>query len=270
MAGISSDSLATALAELEPRLTGATPALAQELFEVLSVLDSSAGLRRALTDPARPAADKLGLLSSLLKGKVSAEAESIVSSLVAERWSDARSLGDALERVAATVAIAVAENAAQSKGLEELERTLFEFSQVVGSNHEVQRALTSPEATAEAKRTLALKLVPGAGEAATVLISQAVTSPRGLQPAKLVDRFAALAAARQNRWIAAVSTSRPLSAEQQTRLKAGLDRLYGRELNLNASVDPSLIGGIRVRVGDEVVDASLVTRLGELHRQLVG
>jgi F-type H+-transporting ATPase subunit delta len=112
--------------------------------------------------------------------------------------------------------------------------------------------------------------VPGASEEAKVLIAQAVTQPRGIKPTRLVERFAELAAKRQQRWIATVSVTRPLTQTQLARLQAGLNALYGRELKVNVNVDPALIGGIRVQVGDEVLDASVVTRLGELQRQLAG
>jgi F-type H+-transporting ATPase subunit delta len=85
-----------------------------------------------------------------------------------------------------------------------------------------------------------------------------------------VARFAELAAKRQQRWIATVSVTRPLTETQFSRLQAGLNSLYGRELKVNINVDPALIGGIRVQVGDEVLDASVVSRLGQLHRQLAG
>lgn len=112
--------------------------------------------------------------------------------------------------------------------------------------------------------------MPGASEEAQLLIRQAVVAPRGVKPAKLVERFAELAAKRQERWIATVEVTRPLTEEQQARLQAGLNALYGRELKVNTVVDPELIGGIRVKVGDEVVDASVLTKLGELRRKLAG
>ena len=113
-------------------------------------------------------------------------------------------------------------------------------------------------------------MVPGASEEAKVLIGQAVSQPRGIKATRLVARFAELAAKRQQRWIATVSVTRPMTATQAGRLQAGLNSLYGRELKINVKVDPLLIGGIRVQVGDEVLDASVITRLGELQRQLAG
>ena len=275
MAGVSSESLATALTALEAKLPTASLQLAKELFGILGMVDSSAGLRRALTDPSRNGDEKSALVRQLVGGKVSADAAEIASGLASLRWATARDIGDALETLAATVVISVAENksavsASGITGLEELENDLFSFNQAVASNHEVQRALSEPQASASAKTTLAEKLVPGISEEAKVLVSQAVTQPRGIKATRLVERFAELAAKRQQRWIAPVSVTRPLTQAQLERLQAGLNAMYGRELKVNVNVDPALIGGIRVQVGDEVLDASVLTRLGELQRQLAG
>jgi len=97
-----------------------------------------------------------------------------------------------------------------------------------------------------------------------------VAQPRGIKATKLVSRFAELAAKRQRRWIATVNVTRPLTETQASRLQQGLNSLYGRELKVNVNVDPTLIGGIRVQVGDEVVDASVLARLNDLQRQLAG
>jgi F-type H+-transporting ATPase subunit delta len=275
MAGVSSESLATALAGLEAKLPTASLQLAKELFGILGMVDSSAGLRRALTDPSRNGDEKSALVRQLVGGKVSADAAEIAGGLAGSRWATARDIGDALETLAATVVISVAENksavsASGISGLEELENDLFSFNQAVASRHEVQRALSEPQASAAAKATLAERLVPGVSEEAKVLIAQAVTHPRGLKVTKLVGRFAELAAKRQQRWIATVSVTRPLTETQVGRLQAGLNALYGRELKVNMNVDPALIGGIRIQVGDEVVDASVAARLGQLQRQLAG
>ncbi|WP_285240771.1 F0F1 ATP synthase subunit delta [Pseudarthrobacter sp. MEB009] len=275
MAGVSSESLATALAGLEAKLPTASLQLAKELFGILGTVDSSAGLRRALTDPSRSGDEKSALVRQLVGGKVSADAADVAAGLASSRWAAARDIGDALETLAATVVISVAENksavsASGISGLEELENDLFSFNQTVASNHEVQRALSEPQASAAAKATLVERLVPGASEEAKILIKQAVTQPRGVKPSRLVGRFAELAAKRQQRWIATVSVTQPLSNTQLDRLQAGLNAMYGRELKVNLTVVPALIGGIRVQVGDEVLDASVLTRLGSLQRQLAG
>jgi len=267
MAGVSSESRTAARLELEAKLPFASLSLAEDLFGILSMLDSSAGLRRALTDPAREGKDKAALLSQLVRGKVSSDAESIAAGLASSRWASPRDIGDALESLAATVAIAVAENRGRTE-LDELENDLFKFTRLVEGNHGLQRALAEPQAGAEAKAALALKLVPSASEEAKALIRQAVTHPRGLKPTDLIERFVELVAERQQRWIAKVSVTRPLTAAQIDRLQVGLNRLYGRDLKLSFTIDPTLIGGIRVKVGDEVVDASVVTRLSELRRNL--
>lgn len=273
MAGISSGSLAAALMALEAKLPAASLQLAKELFGILGTVDSSAGLRRALTDPSRSGDEKSALVKQLVGGKVSTDALEIVDGLARSRWASARDIGDALETLAATVVIAVAENksavsASGITGLEQLENDLFAFNQAVGSSHEAQRALSEPQASAAAKITLAGRLVSGASEEAMILIAQAVSHPRGIKATKLVSRFAELAAKRQQRWIATVGVTRPLTEMQAKRLEAGLNSLYGRKLKVNVTVDSGLIGGIRVQVGDEVVDASVVARLGQLHRQL--
>src|SRR6478735_2285628 len=275
MAGVSSESLATALAALEAKLPTASLQLAKELFGILGMVDSSAGLRRALTDPSRSGDEKSALVRQLVGGKVSADAAEIASGLASSRWASARDIGDALETLAATVVIAVAENksavsASGITGLEELENDLFSFNQAVAASHEVQRALSEPQASGTAKTVLSERLVPSASEEAKVLIGQAVTQPRGIKATRLVSRFAELAAKRQRRWIATVSVTRPLTETQASRLQQGMNSLYGRELKVNVKVDPMLIGGIRVQVGDEVLDASVLTRLNELQRQLAG
>ena len=81
MAGVSSESLTTALVALEAKLPFASLQLAKELFGILGTVDSSAGLRRALTDPSRSGDEKSALIKQLFSGKVSADAVDIASGL---------------------------------------------------------------------------------------------------------------------------------------------------------------------------------------------
>ncbi|MBO0707152.1 MAG: F0F1 ATP synthase subunit delta [Candidatus Dormibacteraeota bacterium] len=69
--------------------------------------------------------------------------------------------------------------------------------------------------------------------------------------------------------VRAVATSAvPLSDEDRERLVADLSRRFQREVRLQTRVDPSILGGLVVQVGDQVIDASVQTRLQQLRRQL--
>ena len=61
-----------------------------------------------------------------------------------------------------------------------------------------------------------------------------------------------------------------LSAAQRTRLASILTSAYGLDIQINATVDPEVLGGIRVQVGAEVVDGTVLARLDDARRRLVG
>jgi F-type H+-transporting ATPase subunit delta len=83
---------------------------------------------------------------------------------------------------------------------------------------------------------------------------------------ELVDQ----AAQRQQKIVAIVKTAIPLTAEQTTRLVGSLSRIYGREVSAHIEIEPSIVGGIRVQVGDEVIDGSVAGRLEALRRRMAG
>jgi F-type H+-transporting ATPase subunit delta len=59
-----------------------------------------------------------------------------------------------------------------------------------------------------------------------------------------------------------------LSEEQSQRLRAALGRIHHRDVQLNVTVDPAIVGGLEVRVGDEVIDGTLSTRIEAARRRL--
>ncbi|GAA3296195.1 hypothetical protein GCM10020295_25320 [Streptomyces cinereospinus] len=68
--------------------------------------------------------------------------------------------------------------------------------------------------------------------------------------------------------VAVVTSAVPLSDGQKQRLGAALAKLYGRRMHLNLDVDPAVLGGIRVQVGDEVINGSLADRIEDAGRRL--
>ncbi len=102
------------------------------------------------------------------------------------------------------------------------------------------------------------------------LLEIAVTRPRGRSLETAIQDLLDLAAERRSRYVAQVRVARPLDADQEARLQASLARIYGREVQLQVDVDPTVLGGIEVRVGDEVIDGTVSRRLHDVRRSLAG
>jgi F-type H+-transporting ATPase subunit delta len=97
-----------------------------------------------------------------------------------------------------------------------------------------------------------------------------VAHPRGRSLENGLETLARLAAERRNRLVAVVTSAVPLSDVQRDRLARSLAKLYGKELHLNLDVDPDVLGGIRVQIGDEVINGSLADRIDEVSRRMAG
>ncbi len=252
------------------RWTGsASPALARELFAVLAVLDENGPVRRALVDPSYEEKQRARVVERLFRDKISPVAVEIVAAMTGRRWSDDREFTDGLEHAGVVLTAASAENRDGLEGLDQLVDQLIAFKGVLDGSHDLQRALSDPRAGVEAKTGLARRLSSGASEETQLLLEQAVLSPRGILVGRLVERFAETVAARRQQWIAHVTASRPLSDEQRAHLQQRLNMLYDKELKLTVDVDPALLGGLKVRVGEEVIDGTVGARLEAL-RQRIG
>jgi F-type H+-transporting ATPase subunit delta len=270
MRGASRASLAKASDQLAAAATNKATAdtLGDELFAVARLLDSEHSLRRALTDPAREPEAKAGLIRSLLTGKVSAATLDLMSGLVSDRWSVPRDLADAAEELAARAVVISADKAGK---LDDLEDELFRFGRVVAGQPDLRAALADPFLPAERKSGLIHALLDGkVTSAAERLIIQAALEPRGRTLDTSLEAYAKLAAERRQRVVAVVRVATTLTQRQQDRLAAALAAIYGHDVHLNIVLDPQVMGGMSIQVGDEFIDASVVSRLAALRRKLAG
>ncbi|QFQ30633.2 F0F1 ATP synthase subunit delta [Janibacter melonis] len=242
--------------------------LADELFAVTALLDDNATLRRALADPSREGSDKAALAQRLLAGKVSEAASSIVSALVAGRWSQERDLSDTTERLAVEASLVGAE---QEGRIDTVEDELFRFERVVAASPELRDTLTNRQGDAAGKAEVVSTLLREKAAPESVrLARQAVLAPRGRRFDTVLDTYLRYAAARREQLTAVVTTAAPLTTEQTGRLASALQRIYSKPILVQQLIEPDVIGGIRVQVGDEVVDGTVLRRLDEARRHLAG
>jgi len=121
----------------------------------------------------------------------------------------------------------------------------------------------------EARAGLVSQLVAGkVSDPGLRLITQAAAHPRGRSLDTGLEAYADLVAELRERLVAEVHVAIPLTGEQRGRLAAALVAVYGHDVYLNVVLDPGLIGGITVRVGDELINGSIASRLAELRRDL--
>jgi F-type H+-transporting ATPase subunit delta len=246
-------------------------ALAGDLASVTQLLDREVSLRRVLTDPSQPGEGKAELVGRLLGGQIGGEALDLVSGMVRSRWSASRHLVDAVEELADTADLIAAE---QAGVLDTVEDELFRFGRIVVASPELRTALSGKEGDLRlraAKGSLIRELLGGRAEQVTErLVGRLVERPRGRSLEGGLESLSKLAADRRDRSVAVVVSAVPLSDQQRQRLGTALGRLYGRDIQLNLDVDPSVLGGISVRIGDEVIHGTIADRLDEVSRRMAG
>lgn len=241
--------------------------LADELFTVVDTLDSSGSLRRALTDPARPGTDKGTLVASLF-GTMDPRVRDAVTDFSARRWWHQDDLGDAIEDAAVDLLLSSAEAAGVLAAVEE---ELFRVERTVAAESELHTALDNRAALPAARVALATSVFGTKVSAVTnTLLVRAAGASRGRRFQTMIAYYVKAAAARREQTVAHVTAATELSAAQRERLAGLLRAAYGRDIKVNVSVDPFVVGGIKVQVGDEVIDGTILARLDEARRRLVG
>lgn len=247
------------------------PGLADLPGELFGVADLVAGdplLRSALSDGGQPVEARSGLVEALFGARLSKLAVAVLTDVVGQRWSSPAELVEALEGLAAQATFLVAQ---KDGNLDQVQDHMFAFSQAVSSSAELQMALTNPASGTQVKASLVESLLKDrASPGAAAVLAYAMSHLRGRRADSVVEGLMSLAAEQQGRSVAEVRVARRLDADQERRLAAALSKLHGRDVRLNVAVDPRVIGGVSVRIGGEVMDATMATRIEQARRLLVG
>jgi len=252
---------------LDRVLDGATldTSVAEELFAAVDTIDAVPALRRTLSDPGSDPEARASLVRAVFDGKVSATVVEVLAAGVSQRWPSAASLVAALERQAVRAELTLAES---DGGLDAVEDELFRFGRTVEGDSALAGALADRSVPVAVRQGLVEDLLAGKVGAPTLRLAKRAVNARERTFAHTIDSYVALAAAQRNRVVATVRAARPLTGEQRNRLTAALTRQVARAIDVQVIVDPEVLGGVRVELGDQVIEGTVAHRLDEARRSL--
>jgi F-type H+-transporting ATPase subunit delta len=260
------------LASLEERLLSSgddAAGISGDLLGVAALLRREGGLRAAATDPGAAPASRAALARSLFEGRIGAGAVDLVASALQAPWSTPRDLADALEILGAAAAFLGAERAGT---LDAVEDELFRFGRTVQGQQELRAVLDDAQVDANRKVAILRSLLSERVQPVTLeLLEHLLRNDRTRRFSTGIEQLSALAAQRRDEMLAEVVVAAPLEPEQERRLAEALGRVYRRpRIRLQMIVDPTVLGGAVVRVGNDVLNGSVAARLDQARRQLAG
>ena len=242
-----------------------SPELAAELFAVADLLGGQAQLRNAMADPTAADDRRSEFATSVFGSRVGSAAAAVVSAAVGLRWGSSSGLVAAIDRQGVRALLGHAQAAGT---LDAVEDELFRFGRTVIADQSLRRALDDRTAPVALRQQLVVDLLASRANGNTVALARRGVSAAKLSFESAIQGYLVIAAATRTRAIATVTVARPLEQEQKERLQAALERQLGRQVNLHIVIDPTVVGGARVQVGDEVIEGTVAGRLAAAEKQL--
>lgn len=237
--------------------------IGNELFSVTNVLDRNIRLERALTDPSRPVEDKVALLNKLVGDQAHEMTMEILTDLVGRRWSRVSDIANAVEDfgVDGMMYYADATDATLQVSIE-----LAELHSALLNLPVIRSGLSSDRAPAEARIKLLYALVGNKdlNKVTMRLAEHAACNPRNRRYLSTIHWLINKFSRHMGESMVTVTTAAPLNQEQVDKLIAVYSKKLGRPVHINSNVDPTVIGGMRIEIGDEVTDNTVVAQLQQL------
>jgi F-type H+-transporting ATPase subunit delta len=268
------------------------------LVELARLFVASEPLRTALADGSIPATDRRAVLEDLLSGKVPEEALAPVTFAVeTERASE---LGKTVERLVEAAELAVAgaaageplgaeppagrtgaydriggfaervfEKVAQPQVVDTIEDELFRLARICEQSPALREALGDGSVPMPRRLAVLADLVEAQVRPETLWLAQyVIRAGRARDLPGALDHLVELAAADRGRRVAEVHSAVPLDEAERDRLSEALSRIVRRPVELRVLIDPSVIGGVSIEVGNTLIDGTVRHRLDELRESL--
>jgi F-type H+-transporting ATPase subunit delta len=162
---------------------------------------------------------------------------------------------------------AVLELARAEGQLEKVETEFLAVGQAMGGSAELRSTLTDPQLPVDKKQGIIDDLIDGRASSLTVgLVQFIVSQGRASEIPAIAKAFVEAAVATRSKAVAEVRSAVPLDDATVERLATALGRATGKSVEVKVIVDPSVLGGIVARVGDQVIDGSLAHRVESLRQ----
>lgn len=240
-------------------IDGDLMAMVHDMLGITDVLDANSQLRRFLTDPAGTGDVKAAAAERVFAGKVAPEVIELFQGMVRSRWSEEGDLAASIGRIAAFALLGDAEKRGTLKQVAE---ELFSVEELLSKERQLRDALSDRRSPDDKRLELVETIFGGrVGEHTMTLLRRMVVGARHPRLIATLRTHARLAAERRDRVIAVVTAAVPLTQEQLARVARILETRYGRKVQINVSVDPEVVGGMRIAIGDDVMDGTISTRL---------
>ena len=240
-------------------------ALAREIFATANTLAAHRGLSRALTDPSRSDDDRAQLTRDVFASAVTEEVLDLLVGMARERWSKPRDLKAVLDELGLFTAIVGAE---RQDELVIVEEQLYRTIRVLRRTRDLRVALSDRARSSSERIGLAQRVFVGVTPTVRLLLGRAVELAPGEPLVRSLSHDIDAIAERAHHLVASVTVATPLTQAQQDRLTRILNARYGQEVSVHTKIDTSIIGGIRVRVGEDVIDGTLRTRIKGVRKTL--
>ena len=239
--------------------------IGNELFTITSALDHNIQLERALTDPSRPVEDKVAVVKTLIGDQAHPLVMEIMSDLVSRRWSRVSDIANAVEDFGVDGMMYYADHTNTTL---QVSVELAELHSALLNLPVVRTKLYDATVSSEARVKLLYSLIGDADfTKVTKRLAEHATcnlrNRRYLQTIQwLINKFSR----HMGESMVTVTTAAPLSKEQVEKLVAIYTAKTGHSVHINSVVDPTVMGGMRIQVGDEVTDNTVVAQLQHLQR----
>ncbi len=240
--------------------------VSDDLASTVKLLRREPVLGRHLADPSADSASKVQLVERLLSGKVSDSALDILKTAVSQRWSSTSDLTRGVQHLARLALLVRAEADGQ---IEDVEEQLFRFSRILDSEPRLITLLSEYTTPLDGRISLLNNVLHRRASKNTAdLLRQTIELLHGERADDAVRELANLAVSRRGEVVAHVRAASELSDAQSNRLTELLTRIYGHPVSLQLDIDPALLGGLTIAVGDEVIDGSLASKLASAENHL--